>query len=63
VQLLDHLALLGRKRRFDPVQEQGRLVEQTLGGADVFHDDRVGVFTELRLVATAEVLAGVDDDR
>ncbi|MNC91378.1 hypothetical protein D3C83_76270 [compost metagenome] len=63
MQLLEHLALLLGQVLFDTVEEQRGLVEQTIGRADVFHDDGVGDPFELVLLFPRQLAAGVDHDR
>ena len=63
VQPLEHAPLLLGKPRLHAVEEERRLVEQTLRRLDVLDDDRLGELLEPRLLLLAEILAGVDDDR
>ena len=63
VQLLEHLALLGRQVALDAVQEQRGLVEQPLRRLHVLDDDRLGQPPQLGLLLLRQLLAGVDDDR
>ena len=50
VQPLEHAALLLRQACLDAVQEQGRLVQQSLGRLHVLHDDRLGELLQTRLL-------------
>ena len=63
VQLLEHLALLGRQAALDAVQEQRGLVEQPVRRLHVLDDDRFGQPPQLGLLLLRQLLAGVDDDR
>src|SRR5690242_6846601 len=63
VQALEHAPLVLRQLRFDSVQEQRRLVEQTFRTLHVLDDDRVSETAQPRLLLLRELLARVDDDR
>ena len=52
----------GRRLGLDPVQEQGRLVDEVLQRPDVLDDGRLGQLVEPGLLLGGQVPPGVDDD-
>ena len=63
VQAVEHF-LLGRGQcRDGTMQEEGRLVDQPLGGTNVFEDHRLPEPLEVHLLLLAELLGGVNDHR
>ena len=57
MQGLDHLLLGLGQVGDDPMQEQGRLIEQPLGRAHALEHDALGVLAQLALLALREVAA------
>ena len=60
--LVEHLPGRRAEVGLDPVQEQGRLVDQVLQRPDVLDDRRLGHLVEPGLLLGGQVPAGVDDD-
>ena len=58
---LEHGLLFRRQVGDDAVEEEGGLVQQPLGGLDIFEDDALGHRLELRLLLGGQILAGEDD--